>query len=255
MKYYIHQENERSGEQIEGRLGEINTNTYGTPMKIVAYRNWDDIDIEFLDDFHYIKEHQTYSNFKNGGVRNPYDRTVFGVGYAGVGDYLLTDVKPTKAYMIWYQLMNRCYNPKEAKNRKSYYGIVTICPEWHNFQNFAKWYTENYYEVEGRIHVDKDILFPDNKEYHPDKCLLVPQRINEMFRTKKNKHGLPTGIGRNGNSNRYRARYNGKELGTFDTLEEAVAKHTEAKRKHIREVAEEYKSIIPTKVYDALMNW
>lgn len=236
------------------RLGEVRLNKYGTPMKIIAYRSSEDIDIEFLDYFHYIKEHQAYVNFKNGGVRNPYDRTVFGVGYAGVGDYLLTDVKPTKAYMIWYQLMNRCYNEKEAKNRPAYYGIVTVCPEWHNFQNFAKWYTENYYEVEGRIHVDKDILFPNNKEYHPDKCLLVPQRINMLFLNKPNKFGLPNGI-KPRTKGRYEAQYNHEPLGVFDTLEEAIAKHTEAKRKHIREVAEEYKSIIPAKVYDALMNW
>ena len=35
-------------------------------MKIVQYRSNDDIDIEFLDEFHYIKRHNTYSNFKAG---------------------------------------------------------------------------------------------------------------------------------------------------------------------------------------------
>ena len=224
-------------------------------MKIIAYRCADDIDIEFLDEFHYIKEHQTYSNFKNGGVRNPYDRTAFGVGYTGVGDYLLTDEKPTIAYKTWYQIMNRCYNPKQAEKRPAYVGVVTVCPEWHDFQNFAKWYTENYYEVEGRLHIDKDILVEGNKEYHPDKCLLVPQRINLIFTSKPNKYGLPTGVALTANGKRYRAKYNGKELGTFDTVEEAESAHTEAKRKHIREVAEEYKNKIPTKVYDALMNW
>ena len=38
-------------------------------MKIVQYRSNDDIDIEFLDEFHYIKRHNTYSNFKAGGVK------------------------------------------------------------------------------------------------------------------------------------------------------------------------------------------
>ena len=45
-------------------------------MKIIAYRSNMDIDIEFLDGFHYIKQHQTYSNFKTGSVKNPYDATV-----------------------------------------------------------------------------------------------------------------------------------------------------------------------------------
>ena len=75
-----------------------------------------------------------------------------------------------------------------------------------------------------------------------------------LFLNKPNRFGLPNGI-KPRSKGRYEAEYNHEPLGVFDTLEEAVAKHTEAKRKHIREVAEEYKSIVPTKVYDALMNW
>ena len=48
------------------KLGEIKKNSNGTPMKIVAYRNSGDIDVQFLDDFYYIKEHQAYVNFKTG---------------------------------------------------------------------------------------------------------------------------------------------------------------------------------------------
>ena len=50
-------------------------------MKIIQYKNQSDIDVEFLDDFHYIKRHNTYSNFKNGGIKNPYDKTIFGIDY------------------------------------------------------------------------------------------------------------------------------------------------------------------------------
>lgn len=56
-------------------------------MKIIRYGGWEDIDVQFQDEFYYIKEHQTYSNFKSGVIKNPYDRTVFGVGYVGVGEY------------------------------------------------------------------------------------------------------------------------------------------------------------------------
>lgn len=56
-------------------------------MKIIRYGGWEDIDVQFQDEFYYIKEHQTYSNFKKGEIKNPYDRTVFGVGYVGVGEY------------------------------------------------------------------------------------------------------------------------------------------------------------------------
>lgn len=39
----------------------------------------------------------------------------------------------------------------------------------------------NRYECKGRLHVDKDILHPGNKVYSPENCILLPQRINELF--------------------------------------------------------------------------
>ena len=59
----------------DSRLGEIRYNTFGTPMKIIEYRNHGDITVEFLDQYR-IQKNTTYSNFKIGQVRNPYDRNV-----------------------------------------------------------------------------------------------------------------------------------------------------------------------------------
>lgn len=58
------------------KLGEIRNNNKGTRMKIIAYRNSDDIDVQFLDDFYYIKEHQAYVNFKNGNIKNPFHSVI-----------------------------------------------------------------------------------------------------------------------------------------------------------------------------------
>ena len=71
------------------RLYEIRNNHRGTPMQIIRYNNWNDIDIQFLDEFQYIKEHQTYSNFKSGSIKNPYDRNVYGIGYLGEGNHII----------------------------------------------------------------------------------------------------------------------------------------------------------------------
>lgn len=67
-------------------MGEIRKNTFGTDMQIVAYRTSDDMDIKFLDKDGYIFQHTTYSNFKTGQIKNPYDRCIFGIGYLGEGD-------------------------------------------------------------------------------------------------------------------------------------------------------------------------
>ena len=71
------------------KIGETNINTYGTEMKIIAYRKTSDIDVEFQDEHHYVKN-TTYSNFIKGWVKNPYDKSLYNVGYMGVGKYTST---------------------------------------------------------------------------------------------------------------------------------------------------------------------
>ena len=57
-------------------------------MKIIAYRGNNDIDVEFQDEYHHVKN-TTYSNFKRGNVKNPYDKDLFGIGYLIIGGFLL----------------------------------------------------------------------------------------------------------------------------------------------------------------------
>lgn len=236
------------------KVGEIKINSKGTPMKIIAYRSNNDVDIEFLDDFHYIKEHQTYSNFNRGVIKNPYDKTVCGIGYIGVGEHMARNSnthKLERIYQIWAALIDRCYRNEEKY--PAYCNKCEVCDEWHNYQNFADWYIENEYRCDGRLHIDKDILHPNCNLYSPENCLLVPQRINMLFMNKPNDRGLPNGIKKCASG--YLAIYNHKELGIYKTLEEAFSVYASYKEKIIKEIADEYKNIIPQNVYDALYTY
>ena len=221
-------------------------------MKIIAFRNYDDIDVQFLDEFYYVKEHQTYSNFKSGQVRNPYDRDLYGVGYIGVGNYMaFENGKMSPQYRAWSGMLERCYSyPKKYPAYEPY----IVCDEWHDYQVCAEWFDDNKYDVNERLHIDKDILFPNSKIYSPPTCLLVPQRINMLFMNKPNSRGLPNGIRMN-SGGRYSALYNHETLGSYDTVEEAYKYYAMAKEKKIKEVADEYKGIIPKKVYEALYDY
>lgn len=238
---------------MSNRLGEIRKNHFGTEMQIIRYKSADDITIKFLDEHGYERD-STYLNFTIGKIRNPYDRTVKEMGYLGVGKYKVQypDRKVnTVEYMAWKNMLERCYMTKYADLHPSYYGICEVCDEWHDLQNFAKWHEENAYECEGRLHLDKDIKYPGNTLYSPDTCLLVPQRINMLFMNKGNDRGLPNGITKVKNG--YSARYNTQKLGVYTTLEEAFAAYAKKKKETIVEVANEYKSILPSHVYDALI--
>lgn len=218
-------------------------------MKIVKINTSNNIDIEFQDEHHYIKQNTTYSNFKIGSISNPYFPTVCGVGYLGVGRFATNN--NCVEYVTWKDMLERCYSEKDRLDHKSYFGISEVCNDWLDYQNFGEWYELNKYEVNERLHLDKDILIPGNTLYAPDRCLLIPQRINELFTCKVNGNGLPVGINKT-DSGRYRVQYNEKGLGTFDTLEEAFEKYAQRKEEVIKEVADEYINIIPKKAYDAI---
>lgn len=233
------------------RLGEVNKNSHGTLMKIIRYDGWEDIDVQFQDEFYYIKERQTYSNFKKGEIKNPYDRTVFGVGYVGVGEYKTKENgRFTIYYQQWKNMLLRCYVKAE---RHHAYENAKVCKEWLNFQVFAKWYDKHYYKIKESLQIDKDIKYSCNTIYSPQTCILIPQRINLMFTNKPNNRGLPNGIVRQGNG--YLAKYNHECLGKFDTVEEAYHYQTKKKKEVIVELANEYKNIMPEYVYDIVVGY
>ncbi len=237
----------------EEKIGLISKNNFGTDMKIIKVLSSYKVLIEFQDE-HKHKQEIYYNNFKNGNVKNPYDKIRYGVGYIGAGKYKVESILGIhdKSYDTWQNMLERCYSEKH-REKHSAYKDCTVCKEWHNYQNFAKWYKNNEYIVEGRLHLDKDIIKHGNTLYSPEYCLLVPQRINMIFMSKSSKDGLPNGIARCKKG--YRAHYNGVKLEEFYTLEEAIAEHDKAKRIHIKNISKEYKNKIPKKVYNALMRW
>jgi hypothetical protein len=224
-------------------------------MKIISYKNGANIVVEFQDEYKYTTPSH-YLNFSRGSISNPYSKSVYGVGYVGIGKHPThIDQKNTDAYGTWKNMLLRCYHEKE-RDKHLAYADCTVAEIWHNYQNFADWYEENFYDiVEGRMHIDKDILVKGNKEYAPDKCIFVPQRINMIF-MKKNRtvdSDLPTGIHRGIGG--YITQYNTKHLGTFQDFDEALNTYMIEKRLHIKNVTEDYGDKLPQKVREALLNW
>lgn len=243
---------------IIDRTGEETTNDFGSIIKIIKYRNCEDIDVYFPE-YDYTNEHLQYNNFKKGNVKCPYEKRVFNIGYLGEGEYNASiNRKCTKYYNVWKGILERCYNPKYIKKRPTYTGCE-VHSSWHNFQVFAKWVDENYYEIEGeRMALDKDILCKGNKIYSPDTCIFVPTRINSLF-TKNNKcrGNLPVGV--TYKNQKYVASCNTNEkkkhLGYYNTPDEAFQVYKNFKEKEIKKVAEEYKNKIPQKLYEAMLRY
>lgn len=153
-------------------------------------------------------------------------------------------------------MIKRCYDIK-SKDYYQYGGKgCIVCGEWHNFQNFAKWYDDNYYTIEGKnMNLDKDILIKNNKIYSPNSCIIVPDDINKLFtKNNKNRGNLPIGVTKKGDKyivNLHSVKYSK----SFDTPEEAFYSYKQIKEKYIKQIADEYKDRIPKKLYDAMYKW
>lgn len=244
------------------RLGEENYNNFGTLMKIVEHKNAKDIIVEFQDE-HKAKVKSQYIHFKKGEVKNPYDKLVYGIGCMGEGKYNKKDYPDI--YEKWRQMLRRCYDPYRLNKYPTYIDCY-VCEEWHNFQIFSEWFEENYYEIEGeKMCLDKDILIKGNKIYSPETCCVVPERINNLFTKCDVSRGkYPIGVCWDKANNKFRAKCNilDKEnnnkqiyLGLYNTIDETFLKYKHFKENYIKEVADEYKDLIPTKLYDALYKY
>lgn len=161
------------------RTGEKYVTNEGYEVEIVKYNSSLSCDIKF-DNGIIIKD-LNYHQIKNGQVKNPYHKSVYNIGFIGVGEYKAhIKRKPTKAYDSWIGMLRRCYSNKSLAKRPTYKD-VTVCEEWHNFQNFAEWFEVNYKDG---LHLDKDLLSKHEKIYSPETCCFLT--ISENSRLKGN---------------------------------------------------------------------
>lgn len=228
----------------------------GTTLTVIEDLGWDNVVVRF--DSGYVVKTQR-SSILRGEVRDRFFRSVYGVGYHGVGKYDRSRHKI--AYQTWVDVLKRSYVKK--KNQPSYLN-VTVCEEWHNFQNFAEWcYSQDFFDVKDkngkRYEVDKDILVKGNKMYSPETCCFVPSEINCVFITNKRFRGdLPIGVTKSGK--RFAARLskgfgNRVFLGSFKTEQEAFLAYKHAKELYLKELAEKYHNKICQKTYLTLINY
>lgn len=252
--------------KIQNRLERIGQEAYsneGCLMKIVEYEDYHNIIVEFQDEYKF-RQHTGYNCFKSGEVKNPYFKSVLGVACIGNAT-VAVNRKAIQQYYEWRGMIRRCYDENSRHNNKCYTDC-TVCDEWLCYENFKKWYDENFYQIdEEKMCLDKDILLKGNKIYSPNTCIFVPIRINSLFTKGNARRGnYPIGVSKR-NSSRYKTEkyssvcsiINGtsKHLGYFDTPEEAFYCYKEFKENYIKQVADEYKDKIPQKLYEAMYNY
>lgn len=233
-------------------------------MKIVKYNDSMNIIVEFQDDYK-TKICTTYNNFVKGTVKNPYHKSVFGVGMIGNKYPTWTNGKHTKEYTAWSKMIERCFSA-EFKSKQNTYKDVKCCDEWLLYENFYEWLHQqdnfNKWLIEDKWSVDKDILIKGNKIYSPETCCLVPKNINSLFvKCNSARGGLPIGVSKCGSLFRAKCRNpltsKCEYLGDYHTQIDAFESYKKYKEAIIKQVAEnEYNSGNITKqCYSAMLNY
>lgn len=165
-------------------------------------------------------------------------KLVYGVGINDA-DYVVNSrlTGPRcRIYATWSNMLGRCYCEAMLKNNPTYIGC-TVSPEWHRFSNFREWYLQQG-DVTGKC-LDKDILYPGNKVYAPDKCVFVPNELNVLLTKSQSTRGkYPIGVilkNDHPRNKKYNSKLNRKNLGYYYTPEEAHQVYINAKIQYIQD--------------------
>lgn len=246
------------------RVGQTNMSNDGSLMKIIEYNGANNILVEFQDEFHYTVK-ASYKAFQLGTIKNPGQKIICDRGYIGEGKYLTSckingKKQPTKAYDAWRRMFDRCYNENCACMYPTYKDSE-VCKEWWDFQVFAEWFYNHYYEIgDQSMEVDKDWLVVGNKIYCPENCCIAPNIINTCLLThdKIINFDLPIGVCPTA-SGKYKARCSEygkrKDLGTYSKVQDAEKAYWDFKINYVEKLADKYKYCIPEKLYEAMMNF
>lgn len=239
----------------ELKVGDIFNISTGGTITIGEIRNYREIIIQHNDSYGHIASVRL-SHILTGNVFNPYRPSVRDRGYIGVGKYQSSvNGRNTKEYDAWRHMFTRCYSEVYHLKNPVYIGCE-VTSSWWNFQVFAEWYCNTgYYDTD--YQVDKDLLIYANRLYSSGTCCVIPIDINSAIQDKRFNRSLPTGVYKRGN--RYIAQVSNaltkSYIGMYETAEEASQHYIQAKRKHIKYLADTWREKIAPEAYAALIKY
>jgi len=237
------------------KVGDVLPTKRGGDVTVLSIDGYKKVLVRFNDSMAY-EATTTIQSLMDGNIKNPYGITSFGVGYFGLGEFSSKD--HPLAYEVWRGMLRRCYDEKLQEKIPTYIGC-TVADEWHDFQNFAKWYTSHdYYGLD--YHLDKDLMFRGNKIYSKETCSLVPAKINTILTnlSASNSKSL-TGVTYKEKKGLFQARIKSsgivRNLGFFETEIEAHNAYIRNKEKIVKMAAIEHRYEMEEVIFKALMNW
>ena len=239
-------------------VGKILKSKNSGDFKIVKYSDAYDVGIQFINTgFETVAR---LGDIKNGEVKDPYLPSVFGVGVLGAKYSTRVNDVLTKEYVLWCDMLRRCYSDAYKKRKPTYEG----CEVSNNFKSYEYFYEWCHKQIgfnNKDWQLDKDLLVKGNKVYSESTCVFIPQEINKVLVKREASRGENLiGVYWNKKASAFVARVNknkGKReyLGCFNTELEAFNAYKTAKEAFVKEQANKWKDRIDERAYNALMKY
>jgi len=135
---------------------------------------------------------------RGGNIVDPIQKSQNTPKTVGVGLYdwwviedTLTTADKRKMYLLWWNLLTRCYDELSLVKHPTYRGC-SVCEEWLTFSVFRSWVLTQDWRGND---LDKDILYKGNKLYSPDTCVYVTNVVNCFSNITKSNDVSTTLIG------------------------------------------------------------
>ena len=239
-------------------LGKVCKSKSSGDFKILKYNGSRDVVIQFLKTgFETVTR---LDCIRNGNVKDPYFPSVYGVGILGTKYQSKVSGVHTKEYMLWHNMLKRCYSDALKKKYPTYEGCEAS-DNFNSYEYFYEWCHKQIGFGNQDWHLDKDLLIKGNKVYSEDDCVFIPKEINILLtKSDKIRGKHPIGVSWHERDKAFMAvvsKNKGKPewLGYFNTELEAFNAYKTAKEAFFKEQAEKWKGKIDDRAYEALMNY
>ena len=243
-------------------VGKICRSLNSGEFKILKYNDTANVEIQFLKTgFEMVTQ---LGNIKNGKVKDPYLPSVYGIGVLGAKYPSKINGVTTKEYGLWKRMLERCYSDVYKKKHPTYEGCE-VSENFKSYEYFYEWcYSQIGFGNDGNgspFQLDKDLLIKGNKVYSESTCVFLPKEINSVLTKRTATRGEHLiGVHWSNTNKAFVAQVNkskGKRewLGAFKTEIEAFNVYKTVKETFIKEQANEWKSQIDPRAYNALMNY
>ena len=239
-------------------VGKVCKSKSSGDFKILKYNNAGDIEIQFLKTGY--RKVAEMKEVRNGGIKDPYAPSVFGIGVLGAKYPTMINGVRTKEYGLWVRMLERCYSDSFKKKNPTYIDCE-VSDKFKNYEYFYEWCNKQIGFSNQGWQLDKDLLIKGNKVYSESTCVFIPAEINSVLTKSTASRGeYLIGVCWNKTNKAFKAQVNkskGKQehLGLFKTELEAFNAYKTAKESFIKEQANKWKSQIDERAYNALINY